>query len=65
MVDMLITLVVVVVIVGVVCLFLKWAMPELGIPPVIQKVIWVLVVLLAFLVVLALFGYGPLHGIKW
>lgn len=62
MIETLITLVIVVVLVGVVVLFLRWVMPELGIPEVAQKIIWVLVALLIFLVVLGLFGFGPMQG---
>lgn len=62
MIETLITLVIVIVIVGVVLLFLRWVMPQLGLPDIAQKIVWILIALLVFLAVLGVFGYGPLKG---
>lgn len=62
MIDTLVTLVIVVVVVGLVALFLRWAMGALEVPPIAQKIIWVVFALICFLVLVGLLGFGPLRG---
>ncbi len=59
MIEPLITFIVLLVIAGICCLFLRWVMPKLAIPSVIQTIIWVIVALLMFLALLGLLGFGP------
>lgn len=65
MLNVLVTLVIVVVVVGLVALFLRWAMTALEIPPIAVKIIWVVFGLICFLVLLGLIGYGPMAGVGW
>jgi hypothetical protein len=62
MIESLISLVILVVIVGMLCLFLSWAMPKLKIPDIGQTIVWVIFGLFALLALLGMFGYGPFQG---
>jgi len=59
MIDHLVTLIVLVAIVGICCLFLRWLFAKLAVPDVVQTIIWVLVALFVFLALIGLLGYGP------
>jgi hypothetical protein len=56
---MLLRFIILVVCAGIGWLFLNWAMPALGIPPIAQTVVVILFVLILIVGLLGLFGIGP------
>jgi VIT1/CCC1 family predicted Fe2+/Mn2+ transporter len=57
--NRLIHFVVAVAVVGILALVLRWLMGALEIGPPVDKIIWVVFVLLALIGIAGLFGYGP------
>jgi hypothetical protein len=60
--NRLIYFVVAVAVIGILALVLRWLMLELGFGPPVDKIVWIVFVLLALVGIAGLFGYGPFRG---
>jgi hypothetical protein len=57
--NRLIYFVVAVAVIGILALVLRWLMTELGFGPPVDRIVWIVFVLLALVGIARLLGYGP------